>query len=92
VKGLIRGVPYTVRTARLRAHRGDCDSPRRKNPEIRISNALRDEEELEVLIHECLHAAYWDLCEDAVRDPAADIAKILWDWGYRKEDTNGRSC
>lgn len=91
MKGVIRGVPYTVRRARLRTHRGDCDSPRRKNPEIRISSSLEGEEELEVLLHECLHAAYWDLSEEAVCDPAVDIAKVLWDWGYRKVNDDGRT-
>lgn len=85
MKGVIRGTEYTIRTARLRAHRGDCDSPRCKSPEIRIANKIQGMEELEVLIHELLHAAYWDLSEDAVANPAYDIAKVLWDWGYRKE-------
>lgn len=84
--GFIRGVKYVIRRAPLRKNRGDCDSPRTKNPQIRISNKLKDMEELEVLLHEYLHGALWDLSEDTVHDVAVDGAKIIWDWGYRKTE------
>jgi len=46
---------------------------------------MRSKTTLEVLIHEALHAANWDLDEAAVQETAEDIAKILWKLGYRRE-------
>ena len=44
---------------------------------------MHGEERLEVLIHEMLHAAYWDLDESAIEGAAADVARVLWRLGYR---------
>lgn len=67
--------------------RGDCDSPDTKGKRIRISKSLPPREELEVIIHECLHAADWHKDEDSWVAPVADdIARLLWRLGWRKED------
>jgi hypothetical protein len=45
---------------------------------------------LDTVIHECLHACYPDLDEDAVTEAATDIAKVLFRMGCRvnlKNDT-----
>ena len=65
--------------------RGDCDPPTAKNKTIRISNKLPEREELEVTIHECLHAADWHKDEVSWIEPVADdIARLLWKLGWRK--------
>ena len=71
---------------KLTGCRGDCDSPESRGKRIRISRSLKGEEQLEVLIHEFLHAAYWDMDEEAVESAAADIARALWKLGYRKQE------
>jgi len=60
--------------------RGECDPPTVKNKQIRIANDLPPEEELEVTIHEALHACDWYKDEEWVEITARDIAKML----YRK--------
>jgi hypothetical protein len=65
--------------------RGSCDSPYSRNKKIRIWKGLKDEEKLEVLIHEMLHAAFWQIDEHYIAEAAKDIAKILWKLGYKND-------
>ena len=59
---------------------GLCDYYGRK---IKIRKTLRAERQLEVVIHECLHAAHWDLDETAITETAEDLARVLWRLGYK---------
>lgn len=63
---------------------GDCDPIGAPKKEIRIRSNLKDQEELEIYIHEMLHAANWHLAEEFVEECARDIARALWRLGYRK--------
>jgi len=65
--------------------RGQCDAPSKRAKAIRIRSDLRGEERLEILIHEMLHAAFWDMDEEPVEESAADIARALWRIGYRMD-------
>ena len=65
--------------------RGECEPPESKRKEIRVRSTLRGEERLEVVLHECLHAADWHKDEEWVERLAVDLAKILWKLGYRRE-------
>lgn len=65
---------------------GKCDPPdapavARK---IRVCKSLTGKEELDTNIHEMIHACCWYLDEEVVRQSATDIAKALWQLGYRK--------
>lgn len=75
----IRGREYWLRFARIEGDEyGLCDNPRKRPPrEIIIDDRLEGEKRLEIVIHECLHAACWDLAEDAVEETARDLARIL---------------
>lgn len=74
-------------TARVRKHRGDVDAPHEKRKLIRIDPGLKDEERLEVELHELLHAVDWHKDETWVHDVARDIAKILYrQLGYRRQN------
>jgi hypothetical protein len=66
---------------------GECDSPDTRGKEIRISTDLGNQEELEVTIHEMLHAADWSKEEEWVEVIADDIARILWKLGWKKNET-----
>ena len=48
-------------------------------PQKRILIALNQTpiDLLDTVIHECLHAVYPDMCEDAITEGATDIAKVL---------------
>ena len=65
-------------------YRGQCDAPGVPGKQIRIDKTLDGEEQLEVLIHELLHAGCWHLDEESVETVACDIARILWRLGYRR--------
>lgn len=62
-----------------------CDDPTVKAKRIRVLSSLRDEERLDATIHEALHAAHWDLSEEAINATATDLARLLWKLGYRQE-------
>lgn len=62
---------------------GDCGDPE-SDPNIRIADDLGDLE-LEIIIHECLHASNWQiLSEEYVTDTAEDIARVLRVRGYKR--------
>lgn len=66
---------------------GECDSPDTKGKEIRISTDLQREEELEVVIHELLHASDWSKDEEWVEEIAQDISNVLMRLGWKKDGT-----
>lgn len=67
---------------RLRGKRGSCDSPSTPRKQILVSSHLHGIEELEINLHEFIHAALWDLDEEAVDETASDLARALWRLGY----------
>lgn len=74
---------WRLRFTRNLFHRGDCDGPTREKKEIRIDTSLRGEEQLEVILHELVHAAGWHIDETFVEQFARDAARALWRLGYR---------
>jgi hypothetical protein len=65
----------------LKEH-GYCDAPTLKNKTIRVSSKLRGRKRLEIILHECLHAADWTKDETWVDETAKDLARILDRLGY----------
>lgn len=63
---------------------GHCAKPDSKDPLIVLKPGLRGRQRLVVLIHEALHAALWDLDEEAVDETAGAITRLLWADGYRR--------
>jgi len=55
------------------------------NREIVIDPGLTGEKELEIILHEVLHAADWHRSEEWVAQISRDTARILTRLGYRKE-------
>lgn len=64
---------------------GECDSPDTNGKEIRIATDLKKQDELEIIIHELLHAADWSKDEEWVEVIADDIARVLSKLGWKKE-------
>ena len=64
---------------------GYCTDPKLTNRLIKIHKMLENDEELEILIHEMLHACFWDLDEEVVSEVGRDLSKALWKMGYRKQ-------
>lgn len=64
--------------------RGTCDPPDCKKKAIKILSSLEGEELLEVLIHEFLHASFWNIEEPSIEKAAQDIAYVLFKLGYRR--------
>jgi hypothetical protein len=73
----VRRVPNLGKFLDLGQTRGSCDPPDKKNKEIKILSSLRGQELIEVLIHEGLHAAFWDIDETVIEQVADDLARLL---------------
>lgn len=86
-----------VRTVKMRGHvwrlskvrkgsdyDGKCVGPHVRGKQMLLSLGAGTRHELEIVIHESLHACVWDLDEEAVGESALDIAAFLWRLGWRK--------
>jgi hypothetical protein len=83
----IFGKRYRLSFVRQRSdYLGKCDPPAVRGKTIRIVKGLSEEETLDVIIHEILHAADWHKTEEWVDQVATDLAKILWRLGYRRKE------
>lgn len=79
----LRNRYWTITRGKLdRTKDGLCDASKRL---ITIKRSLSGERELDVLIHEMLHACHWDLDEQAITETASDLARVLTRLGYRKQ-------
>jgi len=88
MKAVIRGKTYTIVLESLPRLNGSCDSPARAKPKITINPKLKNDKELlTVLIHEMLHACFWDMSEEAVKESADSMANVLYRLGARIEFT-----
>lgn len=68
---------------------GECSDPNSKSPMIRYFVGLKGMRRLDVLIHEMLHACFWDLDEEGIEESASDIARALWRLGWLMNDEEG---
>jgi len=82
----IRGRRWRLKTARLTAALGYCDSPNETGKTITISDKVDGQVLIEALIHEMLHAATWDSSEEMVSETARDIARVLYRLGCRIDE------
>jgi hypothetical protein len=82
---LLRGKAWKVRGVEGAGpfHLGECDHAART---IRIPIDGDTESELDVCIHEAIHACLPDLDETAVDETATSIARLLWRLQWRKND------
>lgn len=80
----IRGKTWSFVRKKIKGVYGMCDSPEAHKKQISVDPDLTGEEELGSILHECSHAAFWDLKEEAIDEATADIARVLWRLGYRK--------
>ncbi len=62
---------------------GECDYNERR---ITVHGTHEPKMELDILVHEVLHACSDVLSEDFVDPAATDIANLLWDLGYRRTE------
>lgn len=81
----IRGKQWNL----VRAHTGPaadghCDHPDEPNRRIIVRTGLTGQKELEITLHEMLHAAFWDIDEDVIDGVGDDLSTVLWKLGYRK--------
>jgi len=88
---IFRGKRYRITTATdrtLGGLGGDCDAPTQLGKVIRINKDLMkpdmNQELMEILLHEGLHACIWDASESTVQETAESLAKLLWKCGYRR--------
>tara|TARA_Y100001973_G_C5209184_1_gene344068 strand:- start:2492 stop:2971 length:480 start_codon:yes stop_codon:yes gene_type:complete len=65
---------------------GECDQIGVPDKAIWVATQQRPVDVLDTLIHELLHAALPDLCEEAVEETATDIARVLNRLGVTVDD------
>lgn len=63
---------------------GTCSDPSFTKRVIKIHKKLHGIKEFEIIVHEMLHACFWDLDESVIREVGIDISHALWKLGYRK--------
>ncbi len=63
---------------------GYCEPPDTPHKRIVVDGSLTGRDRLEVILHELLHGAHWQIDEDVIEIAAHAYAVILWDrLGYR---------
>lgn len=63
---------------------GSCDGPSVKGKKIIIDDSLSGQRELEVLIHEMIHASGWHIDHSYINQFSSDVARILTKLGYKR--------
>lgn len=88
IRAMIRRQLWTIEIGEVKDdetgfcdHEGERGQPRK----IGIKQGQDEGNELDTIIHECLHAGYPDLDEHAVEEMATNLATILLAFGYRKQ-------
>ena len=81
-----RGHRWTFGRKSGKGNLGHCDAPHVRRRVMDIPLDGDTSEELRIILHEGLHAALWDLDEEAVHETSSDLARLLWRLGWRKDD------
>ena len=69
----------------LDGNRGTCDPPDAEEPRmILIDKQLKEQEFLEVLLHETAHACFPTASEDVVHAYALQVSRLAYLYGWRK--------
>lgn len=63
---------------------GECDRPNAHDKAIRIKEGMSEQDTLDTVIHEAVHAANWHLDEEYVTRFSTDLARLLTRLGYRR--------
>ena len=81
----IRGKRWSLETVEY-LQDGSCgsiDPPDAVQKRILIALNQTPQDLLDTVLHEGLHAAFPDLCEEAITETATDLAKVLYRLGCR---------
>jgi len=79
-----RGKSWKIKNTHGRAkYAGDCDPPVTKDKVMHLKMHSWTRDDLDTILHECLHACFWDLSEDAVTEYADATSKLLFRLGWR---------
>lgn len=82
MKFTVRGIIWKLRhSCRIKRDWGYCDDAAK---EIVLYSKMRPKKELEIALHEFLHAYFPDADEKVVDQFGKDACEYLWRQGYRK--------
>lgn len=84
LNGRIYRLVYRQLPKRPRKIYGMCDEPAKKGKTITIATGLSEIDEMDTIIHECIHGLVWHIDEAMVEQAATDIARVLYRVGFRK--------
>lgn len=84
----LNGQRWRLRFCRLpKGVHGECDPPDTPNKEIRISDRLTGEAQLDAILHEVEHAYHWRQFDEGYVDKSAtEKARLLTRLGYARLD------
>jgi len=82
----LRGRRWRIGRVKQKHERGGCEHPGIPGKEIDVPVNGTRRDDLDTIIHEALHACFWDIDEEAIEESATDIARFLWGLGWRKVD------
>ncbi len=87
-KFAFHGIDYRYIRSRTKDY-GYCKKPKTIEEEgvIGVSSKIKGKKELEINIHEFLHACGWFADEEWILMSGRDIATALWELGYRKDES-----
>ena len=80
----IKGKCWKIVEADLQAEDGACVDSERL---IEIRRGQRPRNRMDTLIHELLHAVFWEMSETDVRKAAKVLTTGLWGDGWRRHGT-----
>ncbi len=81
----LAGKRWTIHRRRFRVRDGTCDHPEKPFRTLVVDATLHGLRELDIYIHECLHACAWEvLREEAVVSAASGAAELLWLLRWRR--------
>jgi hypothetical protein len=81
---IIRGRRFKLKDCQ--APDAECSDPNSSHRYIAIPVKGDTLGDLTVIIHEMIHAAFWDVDEDIVNQTGYDFARALWKMGWRQKD------
>ena len=85
MKNIKKTVKHTFNNHRYQICLGVCEAPDIPSKIIVLPVNGKTEDDLNTIVHESLHACFYDdLSEREVEQSAGDVARLLWRLGWRK--------
>ena len=82
---VLRGKRWSFGQCAGKDEMGACEAPWSPGKLLDIPTDGDTMLDLEIIIHEAMHACLWDLSEESVVETARDVSRLLWRLEWRKD-------